>query len=176
MRKTLFQQFVNEGVQLAGLVGYAGPSVGDTTVVHTSQQNPLGMRQFDAAGNEYIYLKGVASLVAGDWVTYNPATGVTVRIPAATTNGLLAVAIAAPTATQFGWFQIFGLTPTYTAITTDAAADGKTLTVGSGTAGRASTGPVTTKNMFGAVAVGASASNIGTAFIAYPFAFGSATI
>ena len=161
---------------MANLVGYPGPSAGDTTKVFTTQDNPLGMRAFDAAGNEYIFLKGVASLAAGDWVTYNPATGVTVRAPAATTNGMLAVAIAAPVAGQFGWFQIFGLTPTYTAITTDAAADGKTLTIGSGTAGRASTGPVTTKNVFGAVGVGASASNIGTAFICYPFAFGTATI
>ena len=161
---------------MAQLVGYPSAAVGDTTLVQTTQVNPLGMRAFDAAGNEYIFLKGVASLAAGDWVTYNPATGVTTRVPAATTNGLLAVAIAAPTATQFGWFQIFGLTPTFTAITTDAAADGKTLTIGSGTAGRASTGPVTTKNVFGAVAVGASASNIGTAFICYPFAFGTATI
>jgi hypothetical protein len=161
---------------MANLVGYPGPSAGDTTKVFTTADNPLGMRGFDAAGNEYIFLKGVASLVAGDWVTYNGVTGVTARIPTTTVSGMLAVAVAAPAAGQFGWFQIFGLTPTYTAITTGST-DGATLTVGTGTAGRVTGGgPVTTKNVFGATAVGVSASNIGTAFICYPFAFGSATI
>jgi len=161
---------------MALLIGYPGPTAGDTTKVFTTQDNPLGARGFDALGNEYIFLKGVASLAVGDWVTFVQSTGVTTRIPTTTVSGMLAVACAAAVAGNFGWFQIYGTTPTTTAITTGST-DGATLTVGSGTAGRVTGGgAVTTKNVFGAVAVGVSASNQGAAFLNYPFAFGSSTI
>ncbi len=143
------------------------------------QRNALGTRVFDDNGNEYIYLSGVASCAAGDWVQYNNATAaspwIAVRLVTTASMGSCAVAMSACVALCFGWFQIFGLTPTNTAIATDAAADGKSLSAGSAT-GRVQTGPVTTKNIFGAVAVGASAANVGTAFIVYPYEFGSATI
>jgi hypothetical protein len=162
-------------------IGRLSASVGLLTDIHTTQLNPLGCRAEDDLGNEYIYLGGVASLAAGDWVFYNSnaaqAGFLTARLPASTaTYGMLAVAMAAVLATQFGWFQTWGLTPTYTAIATDAAADGKGLSAASGTIGQMKTAATSTKNVFGAVCVGASAANIGTAFITYPFEFGSATI
>lgn len=156
-------------------------SVGSLTDVDTSARNALGTRVMgvdDFGGTaEYIYLTGVASLAAGDWVVISQVSGAqaAVRLPTTATNGMLAVALAAPTASQFGWFQIYGVTPSFTAIATDASADGKLVSAGSAT-GRVATGATTTKNIFGAVCVGASASNTGRAFISYPFEFGSATI
>lgn len=144
------------------------------------QRNPVGRRVRDDNGNEYVYLAGVASVAAGDWCFFNSATaqlGTVARLPAGTaTNGLLCVACAAIIASCWGWFQLYGLTPSFTAIATDAAADGKSLSANSGTIGRVGTGPVATKNIFNAVAVGASAANVGTAFINYPYEFGSSTI
>lgn len=142
------------------------------------QRCPVGQRVRDDNGNEYIYLAGVASLAAGDWVYFNSTTaslGSVVRLTTSAAWACLAVAMAATVASCWGWFQIYGLTPVYTAIATDASADGKGLSAGSAT-GRVATGATTTKNIFGAVAVGASASNVGTAFISYPFEFGTATI
>lgn len=141
------------------------------------QRDLLGVRSFDDNGNEYIYLLGVASTVAGDWVKYVPGAWSTARLVSNTAvTGLVAVAMAATIASSWGWYQIFGLTPAYTAIATDAAADGKILSMGASADGRVVTGATTTKNIFGAVGVGASAANVGTAAIAYPFIFGSATI
>lgn len=58
---------------------------------------------------EFIYLKGVASLAVGDWVTYNGLTGVTTRWDGTAGTALpLAVAVSAPSASQYGWFQISG--------------------------------------------------------------------
>jgi len=56
---------------------------------------------------EFIYLKGVASLAAGDYCTYE-ADGTTARCVARAV-GPGAVAMAAIPASSFGWFQIFGL-------------------------------------------------------------------
>jgi hypothetical protein len=161
-------------------IGYAMASKGLLTDVDLTQRNELGQRTFDDNGNEYIYLGGVPSLAAGDWVYYNNVTAVspflTTRITTSAVAGLLAVAMAAVVlTTNFGWFQIYGLTPTFTAIATDGAADGKLLST-NGATGRMVTGAVATKMVFGATAVGAAASNTGTAFISYPWAPGIAPI
>lgn len=168
-------------------VGYPMASVGlltdidgPTSVASSNglgQRNLLGQRAFDTNGNEYIYLLGVAATAAGDWVRYVPGTFATTRLVSNTAiTGLVAVAMAATVAGTWGWYQIFGLTPTYTAIATDGSADTKSLSMGASADGRVTTGPTTTKNIFGAVAIGASASNVGTAGIEYPFIFGTATI
>lgn len=91
---------------MASLVGRPMAVVGNTTDIHSSALNPVGTRACDAAGNEYIYLKGVASCVAGSIVTYNTsfqsALSVTgVRAP-------VAVAMAAITASSWGWFCVYG--------------------------------------------------------------------
>lgn len=57
----------------------------------------------------FIFLKGVASLAVGDWVSYNALTGVTTRWAGTANSGApLAVAMSAPSATQGGWFQVQG--------------------------------------------------------------------
>jgi hypothetical protein len=59
---------------------------------------------------EFIYLKGVASTVLGDVVSYNAYTGVTTRwAGTAGTAAPLAIAMGANIlATTFGWYQIAG--------------------------------------------------------------------
>lgn len=63
---------------------------------------------------EFIFLKGVASTVAGDWVTYTTSdgtqqTGTTARWAGTASTGYpLAVATAATVASTWGWYQIAG--------------------------------------------------------------------
>ncbi len=57
-------------------------------------------------GNEYIFLEGVASTVAGDPVIFNES-GETTRL-AGSGVGAVAIAMAATVADKFGWYQIYG--------------------------------------------------------------------
>lgn len=165
---------------MAKLVGHSMVSISaDLTAVDTSQRNELGCVVQDKAGAEYIYLAGVPSLAVGDWVLYNSTTAtdsfLTTRMVSTPLAGFAAVAMAAVIlTTNYGWFQIRGKVLVAN-IASDASADGKVLSEGA-TPGRAATGATTTKNLFGAVAIGAAASNVGAAFICYPFCFNSATI
>lgn len=87
--------------QLTGTITY-----GDTSIVDTSAQLTVGTRAKDVNGNEYIYLAGVASCVAGSWVTIddNAAT-----LTVANAKGPVGIAMAAIVASTWGWFQIYGL-------------------------------------------------------------------
>lgn len=79
------------------------PVVGAPGEVHTTQSNALMTTAVDENGYEYIYLKGVSSLVSGDAVTFDEA-GVTALLVA---NAIGPVAIATATVdanTKFGWF------------------------------------------------------------------------
>lgn len=77
----------------------------------TTQNHPLGTirRASDPTygEGEFIYLKGVASCAAHDWVTYAKSTFAATR---ASANGIgpVAIAMAATTASYYGWFQIAG--------------------------------------------------------------------
>jgi hypothetical protein len=81
--------------------------------VHATKKQRLGTRKRDVAGNEYIYLQGVASVVAGSWVSFDEL-GVTTLLDtdvAASMVAPIAVAQAAVDATtEYGWFMIFGKT------------------------------------------------------------------
>lgn len=56
---------------------------------------------------EFIYLLGVASTIAGSWVTYNADDGSTALL-AANAIGPVAIAMSANVASQYGWYQISG--------------------------------------------------------------------
>lgn len=56
---------------------------------------------------EFIYLKGVASAVAGDAVVYDEAFATTRTVAAS--RGPVGFAMAAVVAGKFGWFQIAGM-------------------------------------------------------------------
>lgn len=57
---------------------------------------------------EFIYLVGVASTAVGDAVVYDESSGATTRTVAAS-KGPLAVAMSANVASQYGWYQIYGV-------------------------------------------------------------------
>jgi hypothetical protein len=77
------------------------------TEVHSTQKYRLGTRKRGVNGNEYIYLKGVANVVDGSWVTI--ASGYVAVLAVADGQGMVAVANAAvDSATEYGWFTIWG--------------------------------------------------------------------
>lgn len=78
----------------------------------TVKNHPLGTRVTAYDPNygvgEFIYLAGVASTVAGSWVTYN-ADDFTTTLLAPAAIGPVAVAMSANDATtDYGWYQIDG--------------------------------------------------------------------
>lgn len=157
-------------------VGHQMVSAGGTGtgLVDSTQRMPLLTRVEDDKGNEYIYLSGVASTAAGDWVRYY-GDGTTTRLAGTPETGFIAVALGNCVAGQFGFYQIVGVTPATTNILTDASGDKKPL-YQTATAGRASTTAVATKAIFGAFCFGNPASNVGPAQIDHPFTVGNATI
>lgn len=85
-----------------------GPNatVGNSDAVHDSALNALGSKVFDADGNEYVYLKGIGSTIAGSVVTYT-AAGLTALL-VANAVGQVAVAQAAVIAGKYGWYMVAG--------------------------------------------------------------------
>ena len=105
---------------MANLTGPTQLLGADTTQVDTTAVHKLGTRAFDADGNEYIYLQGVASTAASDWVTYDEAFA-TARL-VADANGPVAVAMAAIVASSYGWYMIWGDVSAAGTATTDNTA------------------------------------------------------
>ncbi len=92
--------------------GFVGPTAtaGRTGEVHDTAKNALGTVAVGTDGNTYIYLSGVASVIAGSWVTYDEAyaiLGLDSDV-AASLVGNVAVATAAIVANKYGWFCIEG--------------------------------------------------------------------
>lgn len=83
-------------------------AIADTS---TTQRHPLGTivtADDPTLGvGEFIYLLGVASTTAGDWVTYAADDWTTTKL-AADAIGPVAVAMSANVASQYGWYQIEG--------------------------------------------------------------------
>jgi hypothetical protein len=80
----------------------------DLTKVYTSEDTDvpaLGERYSDGS-NEYIFLTGVASTVAGDPVIFDTDFATT-RL-AGSGVGEVAIALAATVASTSGWYQIYG--------------------------------------------------------------------
>lgn len=150
---------------MANLSGYPTGSHSATGVVDTSAKVPLGTRQRDKAGNEYIYLQGVASTVAGSWVTYDEA-GLTALL-VADAKGPVAVATAATVASTYGWYCIYGSCNAFLAA---SCADNANLGFET-TAGHAGDGKAAGDEIQGAISRG---STSGTAALTavqiyYPF-------
>ena len=89
--------------------GYVGAQPIDAT--STVQNCPLGtvIRAIDSVYGEgaFIYLKGIASTAVSDAVIYDVKAATTTRTTA-TTSGLVAIAMSANVASQYGWYQIQG--------------------------------------------------------------------
>jgi len=131
----------------------------DTTALYA-----LGSRVADKSGNEYIYLLGVASTVAGDAVHYNGAYATTRAV--ANGVGPIAFAMGACVASTYGWYQIAGLATgiTLTAVTTQLPLY---LTATAGQLDDAAVGADIVYNAFSYSAGGTNAS--ATFLIRYPF-------
>lgn len=91
---------------MAVLTAYKGAMVGAPGEIHTAAKNAVLSRAFDLDGNEYIYLKGVASTILGSVVTFDEA-GATLLI-AANAVGPVAVATAITVASTWGWYGFCG--------------------------------------------------------------------
>lgn len=151
---------------MANLKGYQTAFHADTDTVDTSKQVPLGTRAFDNDGNEYIYLQGVASCVAGSWVSFDEAHVTTLLV--ANAKGRVAVAMAAVDATtEFGWFQIYGKN-TIAKVLASFADDG--LIYSTATAGSVDDAVVAGDLVVGAIGRSAIASGAATVELNYPFA------
>lgn len=85
---------------------------GALTAIDSSALVATGSLFVDKDGNEYVYLKGVASTVAGNCMLrdHDDTDHITARLTE--TEGAkgrsLAVALAAVVADKYGWFQIAG--------------------------------------------------------------------
>jgi len=148
---------------MSKLTGYANAFVGDTSQIDDSDLQGVGTRGFDVDGNEYIYLQGVASTVAGNFVSFDESY-VTTRI-VANAVGRVAIAMAAIVANQYGWYQIYGKN---TIATTDTILADAPLYI-DGTAGRADDAAVAGDLIHGCVSRSADTSNVATVEINYPF-------
>ena len=84
--------------------------VGAPGDIDTTKRNVLGATATFSDGNEYMYLPGVASTVAGSWVTINPAGGTfATALLTKTAVGPVAIATAATDATtEYGWYLVRG--------------------------------------------------------------------
>ena len=148
---------------MANLSGTGQVFEGNTDSVHTSQLEVLGKRAWSSAGNEYIYLRGVGSTVAGDWVVYDENYFTTRLV--ADEVGPVAIAMAAVDAiTSYGWYQIFGVN---TIARTDTVAADSSLYI-DGTAGRADDAGVAGDIILGAYSMTADSSNVATVHLNYP--------
>lgn len=148
---------------MAQLTGYPEAFHADTTAIDSAAEVNLGTRAYDPDGNEYIYLKGVASTAAGDFVTYDENFETT-RLSA---NGVgpVAVAMAATVASKYGWYQIFGKNATAN-LATGSSAD--IVIYATSTAGRAGTAVVAGDHIVGAVSRATASDNVGTVQLNYP--------
>ncbi len=136
-----------------------------TTVVGTTQLLPLGTRVRDVNGNEFIYLKGVASVDAThNWVTFD-ADGATTLLAAGAKAPVAVFMAVVDASTKFGWAQIYGKN---TIAGTDAIATNSLLYIDA-TSGRADDSAVTGDLIQGAISRSTDAStNIATVQLNYP--------
>jgi hypothetical protein len=134
------------------------------TQVHASKKHRLGTRKRDVAGNEYIYLKGITSLVAFDAVTYDEA-GATALLAANAIGPVAFAQAAVDAATKFGWFMIAGTTSAnIVANSADNACIGRETTDGKVGDGRAAGDEI-----LGAVArTATTTAAVGSVQIMYP--------
>jgi hypothetical protein len=132
--------------------------------IHTTKKFRLLAEKSDPAGNKYVYLKGVASLAAGDFVQYG-SDGATVRALSTTpTTGAIAMAMSANTSSSnYSWFMIHG-SSAIANVATQSTGAGKALFLSS-TAGRLTITPATELSVVGAFSAGNSVSNVGSVFM-----------
>lgn len=136
---------------------------GALTKVYDTKEYKLGERVRDNIGNEYIFLKGVASTAAGSFASWDNAYAT--ALLAANAVGCVGVAKAAIVANKYGFYQIYGINEE---ASTDTIAADKQLYI-DGTAGRADDAAVAGDLIVGAVSMTADTSNVATVMLNYPY-------
>lgn len=103
----------------------------------TTQKHELGLictaDDPSLGSGEFIYLKGVASTVVGSIVDYDVSFQSALHTTALNTPSAVGVAMSANVASQYGWYQISGLT-TMTKSSAVSFAAGAALAGGAGLA------------------------------------------
>jgi len=138
----------------------SGPTIapGDLAEVHTQSAIDFGTRIFDDAGNEYIFLKGIASTLAGSWATYDEEHLTTLL--AANAKGPVAIAQAATnTNAKYGWYLIWGTT---TALAQAGVADNEVTIGRSVTDGYVGSGATAGDIIYGVIARSSLTADTGT--------------
>lgn len=135
-----------------------------TTVYTDTTKFALGEIVTDQLGKQYIFLTGVASTVAGSWVTFDEAYLTTLL--AANAVGPVGVAMAATVASTYGFYQIYGHCATSAS---DTVAAGDVALYIDGTAGRVDDAVVAGDLVVGAFAMDADATNVLPVFLSFPF-------
>jgi hypothetical protein len=149
---------------MAELTGPQQTFSGDTTSVDSTQRHPVGTRAWDVNGNEYVYVAGVASCVAGSWLTLDEDCQATLAV--ANGKGRVAVAMAALVASTWGWAQVYGKNTIAKALT--GFADNGNIFL-SATAGSVDDADVAGDAVIGAMGRSALASGVITVELNYPF-------
>lgn len=139
--------------------------------IDTVARNPIGSRcQFvDTVSGlqEFVYLKGVASCVLGDSVSFNTSAFVAVRL-APNAAGRVAVAPAAILAANWGWFQIYGH---YLTANSDTVAGAGGLFIDTA-AGKVDDASVAGNFIFGMLSTAADAAGVLPVNLNYPYVTG----
>ena len=132
--------------------------------VHTSKKVRLGTRKKSITGKEYVYLTGVASTVANDWVAYDEVF-ITTRTVANVKGGIAIAQAAVDSTSKYGWYGIWG------SFTGNVAtgADNANVWVTS-TAGRVDNTDVAVDILTNTLQRSATASNLATFELRYPYA------
>jgi hypothetical protein len=137
--------------------------------INASKRFRLGTKKKDISDNVYIYMKGVASLAAGDFVQYDENFAPTRLLNSSASAGPAAVSMAANTsATNYSWFQIYG---NGSALAGGTVAADKQLQA-TGTAGQVDDTTVAGDTIIGAFSMGADAAGAGSAlavWLNYPY-------
>jgi hypothetical protein len=156
---------------------------GSQTGAPSAKRFRLGTVKRDITGCEFIYAKGVASLAVGDWVIFKDETFVPVRLVNTPLSGKVGISLSANTsASNFSWYLIKGGSKQISALSglvnlaTDASGDTKLVyqssSTGRGTTATAAAG----KAIFGAIAVGNPAANVGDVLLDEPFCVATSTL
>ena len=133
--------------------------------IHASKRYRLGTRKTDSSNNVYVYMKGVASLAAGDAVQYDESFAPTRLLNSSSAAGPVAVAMAANTsATNYSWFQIYGIG----SVTSGTVAADKQLQA-TGTAGTVDDTTVAGDTILGMFSMAADSGGAVQVMLNYPW-------
>jgi hypothetical protein len=148
-------------------VQFRDSAVGKSDDIHTTQSNPFGTKARGVDGSEWVYLKGVASTVAGSVVTFDEA-GLTTLIVANAIGPVGVAGAALDAATKFGWYCVRSASGGISVATDAGVVDNAKVYI-DGTAGRVDDTVVAGDQVMGMVFRGTDTANFSLAQLDYPY-------